>query len=572
VARKRRNIGRIRPDDAPPGPEEPRPAAEPHPPAETRPAEEFPAEKRSTAEVRAATPTPYLDSIDPSTGDIIGRFETTTAGEMSRVVEHARSAQREWALVPLPERARRLDRLAEVLQSRRREIAEVVTRENGKPLAESLFAEILVSIDAVRWHARHAPRLLAPERVGYHNPVFKGKKGWLEYEPHGVVGVISPWNYPFAIPLTAVVPAVVAGNAVVVKPSELVPWCGALLGEVFDQAGFPTDLVQVIQGPGELGAALIDVGPDKILFTGSVATGRRVAQACAERLIPSVLELGGKDAMIVLSDADLETASSAAVWGGFTNCGQACLSVERIYAEPGIADRFTARCVEKTRALRLGSGLDPNVDIGPMIRPRQIERVERQLEDAVARGARILTGGHRRPDLGPHFFEPTVVTNVNASMLLMREETFGPVLAIAAVPGADEAVRLANDSPFGLGASVWTGDRARGAALARRLHSGSATVNDVLSCYGISEAPHGGRGQSGWGRTHSRLGLLEMVQVKYVDVDRFPRGVKPWWFPYGPGAAELAEAVLDALFGAGAKVRWRGIREAWRRYRARPRG
>ena len=227
--------------------------------------------------------------------------------------------------------------------------------------------------------------------------------------------------------------------------------------------------------------------------------------------------------------------------------------------------------MEKTRALRLGSGLDPNVDIGPMIRPRQIERVERQLEDAVARGARILTGGHRRPDLGPHFFEPTVVTNVNASMLLMREETFGPVLAIAAVPGADEAVRLANDSPFGLGASVWTGDRARGAELARRLHSGSVTVNDVLSCYGISEAPHGGRGQSGWGRTHSRLGLLEMVQVKYVDSDVFPRGPKPWWFPYNRGLIEMAEGVFEALFGSKPLDRWRGLGNAWHGYRKRQR-
>lgn len=518
--------------------------------------------------VRAA---PYLDSFDPATGEVIGRFEITTPGELPRVIEHARRAQQDWAGVPLRDRCMALERLAQVLYARRREVAEVVTRENGKPLAESLFADVLVSIDSIRWHARRAPRLLAPERASHHNPAFKSKSGRIEFDPWGVVAVISPWNYPFAIPFTSVVPAIVAGNAVVVKPSELVPWCGALLGELFDQANFPVDLVQVIQGRGELGAALIEAAPDKVFFTGSVATGRRVAEACARRLIPSVLELGGKDAMIVLADADVEAASTAAVWGSLTNCGQACLSVERIYVEPGLADRFIELCVEKTRRLRLGSGLDPNVEIGPMIRSAQIERVERQLKDAVARGARILTGGRRRPDVGPQFFEPAVVTGAGPSMLLMQEETFGPVLAIAQVAGAEEAVRLANDSPFGLGASVWTGDKHRGESLARQLRAGSTMVNDVVSCYGIAEAPHGGRGSSGWGRTHSRFGLLEMVQVRYVDVERLPRLAKPWWFGYDQSLIELAEGFMQALYGGGLGPRWRGLRKACREYNARRR-
>ncbi|HEV2386837.1 MAG TPA: aldehyde dehydrogenase family protein [Candidatus Acidoferrales bacterium] len=519
----------------------------------------------------AARAARYLDSLDPASGEVIGRFEATTPGEVPLVIEHARRAQQDWARRPVGERAARLEHLAKVLYARRREVAEVVTRENGKPLAEALLADVLVSLDSIRWHARRAPRLLAPERISHHNPAFKSKKSWVEFEPCGVIAVISPWNYPFAIPLTAVVPAVAAGNAVVVKPSELAPWCGALLGELFDQADFPIDLVQVIQGPGELGAALIDAGPDKVLFTGSVGTGRRVAEACARRLIPSVLELGGKDAMIVLADADVEAASSAAVWGSLTNCGQACLSVERIYVEPGVAGRFTELCVEKTRRLRLGSGLDPNVDVGPMIRKAQIDRVEKQLKDAVARGARVLTGGRRRPDVGPQFFEPAVVTGVGPSMLLMQEETFGPVVAIAAVADAQEAVRLANDSPFALGASVWTGDRGRGESLARQLRSGSVMVNDVMSCYGITEAPHGGSGASGWGRTHSKFGLLEMVQVRYVDIERFSRWAKPWWFRYDQGLIELAEGVQEALFGSGPGARWRGFRKAWREYRARRR-
>lgn len=513
----------------------------------------------------------FLESLDPVTGEVIGRFETTPPANLPRVVEHARRAQREWAQVSLAERAGMVHRLADILRSRRREIAEIVTRETGKPLAEALFSDVLVSVDSMEWHARRAPRILDSERVRHRNPIFWGKKAHIEYAPYGIIAVISPWNYPLAIPMTSMIPALIAGNAVILKPSELSPWCGAVLGELFDQASIPPDLVQVIQGRADLGQALLEALPDKVVFTGSADTGRRIGESCARNLLPSVLELGGKDAMIVLSDADLDAASSAAVWGSFTNCGQACLSVERIYVEPGALARFTELCIEKTKKLRLGSGLDPETDVGPMIRPEQIERVERQLHDALTRGASILTGGRRRPDLGPCFFEPAVVAGVDSSMLLMQEETFGPILAIQAVSDAEEAVRLANDSPYGLGASVWTADRARGEAIARQLRCGAAMVNDVVSCYGIAEAPHGGRGESGWGRLHSRLGVLEMVQAKYIAMDGFPSGAKPWWFPYDGNLLELAEGVFGALFGAGPGGRWRGILDSWGSYRARRR-
>ncbi|HJY85220.1 MAG TPA: aldehyde dehydrogenase family protein [Candidatus Acidoferrales bacterium] len=497
-----------------------------------------------------------IESINPATGEVIARFKATSTRDIPGIMARAREAHAKWSQRPLEARCAHLGRLRDALYARRRELADLVTRETGKPLVESLFADVLVSIDAAAYYASRTPRLLRPERVPHHNLAVKAKTGRLDYEPFGVIGIISPWNYPLAIPLGEMIPAVAAGNAVVWKPSELTPCCGALVGELFAQAGFPLGLVEVIQGGSEAGAALIEARPDKVIFTGSMVTGQLVGEACARRLIPSVLELGGKDAMIVLADADLETASSAAVWGSFTNCGQACLSVERIYVERAIAERFAERCAAKTRALKLGPGSDPDVEVGPMIRVSKVERVEEQLRDAVARGARILVGGHRRLDLGPSYFEPTLVIDVDHSMRLMQEETFGPVLVLSRVEDAEEAVALTNDSPFGLSASIWTGDRQRGRELAARLKAGAVMVNDVASYFGICEAPHGGRGASGWGRTHARLGLLEMVQVKYVDVDMLPRYPKAWWFGYDDKLATAADHFIEFLFAPERRRRW----------------
>src|SRR6185437_4434012 len=475
------------------------------------------------------------------------------------IFRRARDAQKDWEETPVRERCEMLRLLRDAIFARRHEIASVLTRETGKPLAEAIFSEILLALDTANFLARRAPRWLRPHRVPHHNIALKAKSGILKYEPHGIVAVISPWNYPFAIPMLQVIAASVAGNAVILKPSELTPWTGALVGELCGRSRFPEGLVQVVQGGGELGAALIEAGPDKVCFTGSLAVGRGVAEACARKLIPSLLELGGNDAMLVLGGEDLDTASSAAVWGSFMNCGQACLSVERIYVAERLAEEFTRRCVEKTKKLRLGPPSDAGAEIGPMIRERQIERVESQLRDAVERGAQILTGGKRRPALGPNFFEPTVVGRVDHSMQLMREETFGPVLAVCTVKSTDEAVALANDSPFALSASVWTRNRRVAREVAARLRAGSVMINDVASYYGICEAPHGGRGESGWGRTHSRLGLLELVQPKYVDVDRLPRLRKPWWFGYGEGLAESADRFVELLFARDWRARRRAL-------------
>jgi acyl-CoA reductase-like NAD-dependent aldehyde dehydrogenase len=498
----------------------------------------------------------YVESIDPATGEAIARFEVTEPAAIPTMMARARAAQMEWARRPIGERCAAVRRLRDALFDGREEIIGIITRETGKPRVEAIFAEIILALDTADYFVRHAPRWLRPRRVPHHNITLKAKSGWIEHEPLGVVAILAPWNYPLAIPMAELIPALLAGNAVVLKPSELTPWTGSAIGELCARAGLLEGLVQIAQGGSATGAALIAAGPDKVFFTGSVETGRQIAAACAEKLIPSVLELGGKDPMVVLADADLDTAASAAVWGSFMNCGQACLSVERVYVEQAVAERFTELCVTKTKKLRLGPASDPEAEIGPLIRLRQLERVEAQLQDAVARGAKILTGGERRPELGATFLEPAVVAQVDESMQLMREETFGPVLAIRAVASADEAVRLANDSPFALSASVWTRNAVRGREVAAQLRAGAVMINDVGSYYGIAEAPHGGRGASGWGRTHSQLGFMEMVHVKYVDVDRLPGRFNAWWYGYTAEVAAAADRFTELLFAPSRKQRW----------------
>jgi acyl-CoA reductase-like NAD-dependent aldehyde dehydrogenase len=501
----------------------------------------------------------FVDSIDPATNQVIAHYQAASLDDVPPALDRARGAQTEWASRSLAYRCAALLRLRDAIYSRRDDIATIVSRETGKPHVEAIFAELVLALDTTDFLARQAPNWLRPERIPHHNLALRAKSAWTEFHPHGVVAIISPWNYPFSIPIAQIVPALITGNAVLLKPSEVTPGTGALIGELIEQAKFPPGVFQVLQGAGDLGAAIIEASPDKVFFTGSVATGRRIAEACGRKLIPSMLELGGKDAMIVLADANLETASSAAVWGGFTNCGQACLSVERIYVEESVAERFIHLCVEKTKKLRLGPPSEPDVEIGPMIRLRQLETVEQQLREAAERGAEIMAGGNRRPELGPNFFEPTVVTRVNHSMQLMREETFGPVIAIQTVADADEAIALANDSPFGLSASVWTGNSRRGSEIASRIRAGSVMVNDVASYYGICEAPHGGSGASGWGHAHSRLGLLEMVQVKYIDVDRLPRIAKSWWFGYTAELAAAAGSFVETIFAPSWKKRFAAL-------------
>ena len=491
-----------------------------------------------------------LPSIDPATGKVCATFERTPPSLIPEILLKARAVQSAWAKLPLKERCARLRALKCRILEASDTLAETVVRESGKPRIEAKFADVFVVLDTADYYAKHGRKLLRPEKIPHHSTAVKMISGALFCEPFGVLAIISSWNYPLAIPISQIIPAIVAGYAVLCKTREFTPQCGALIEQMFHDTGFTEGLVTIIQVGGDICQEIIDDRTDKVFFTGSVLTGRRVAEACARHLIPSVLELGGKDAMIVLSGADLDVASSAAVWGSYTNCGQVCLSVERLFVESSISGEFTHLSVEKTQKHRLGPGNDPQSEVGPLIRPQHVQRMNDLIADAVQRGAKVLCGGRPRPDLGPGFFEPTVLTGVDSSMQLFRDETFGPILAIQVVPDAQEAVRLANDTEFALSASVWTRDSDRGTEIAQRLRAGTVMVNDLISGFAIAEAPHGGTGARGWGRTHGKAGLLEMVHLKYVDVDRLPGMEKPWWYRYGAGLETAADAFLHFEFAA----------------------
>jgi acyl-CoA reductase-like NAD-dependent aldehyde dehydrogenase len=492
--------------------------------------------------------TSKIASVNPATGECVAQFDCSTPDEVHAAVARARAAQPKWFESGIRHRLGAIRRFQRILHERKDEVASLITREMGKPKVEALLTDVVVVLDAARFLIANAYEALKPERVPHANPVMKAKTARLLREPYGVIGMISPWNYPLSIPATETMAALVAGNAVVLKPSEFTSGVALELRSMLHAAGVPADVFHVVPGDGPTGAALVNAPIDKLIFTGSVPTGKRVAESAAQRLLPCVLELGGKDPMLVLEDANIEVAATAAVWGAFVNAGQTCLSIERCYVQRSIYDKFLNAVVEKSRKLKVGDGMDPTTDVGPLIHQQQLRIVESQVNEAIASGARAVTGARRMTELGPNFYEPTVLADVTNCMRVMREETFGPVLPIAPFDTVDEAAALANDSEFGLAASVWTAGRSHGEALARRIEAGTVMVNDVVSCYAISEAPHGGVKFSGIGRTHGRLGLHEMVRVKYVDSDLVPNLKKVWWYGYGPEFARQMHGFADFLF------------------------
>jgi acyl-CoA reductase-like NAD-dependent aldehyde dehydrogenase len=503
-------------------------------------------------------PPAVIEVRSPATRAKIGEAPVCSAAEVRAAAERGRAAFRVWSALSFKERRRALLAVRSRLLERREEVIERICAETGKPRFEAVAMELAYLCDALTFYAKHARRFLAPRRIAPH--LLKNKKVVVRYQPRGVIGIIAPWNFPLVMTLGEAVPALAASNAVIIKPSEWTPLTAQLGGEIareaFASLGLPQDILQIVTGYGETGGALVDEA-DMIGFTGSVRTGRLIAERAARRLVPVSLELGGKDPMVVLRDADLERASSAAVWGAFMNAGQVCISVERVYVEEAVADEFTRRVLAKTRALRQGydaSGARPDerVDVGAMTFPKQVETVEEHLRDAVARGAKVLTGGRRAPQLEGLFFEPTVLADVDHQMQIMREETFGPVLPIMRVKDEGEALRLANDSRYGLNASVWTQNQAKGERLAAQIEAGSVCVNDVITGVAVTDAPFGGVKESGTGRRHGAPGIRRFCSEQTIVIDRFGLKREAIWYPYTAQGERVLLRLLRALFSGRA--------------------
>jgi acyl-CoA reductase-like NAD-dependent aldehyde dehydrogenase len=480
-----------------------------------------------------------FDSLSPATGEVIGTFPVHDEAEVREAVQRARKASQWWQSLGHEGRKQRLMAFAGVLTRRREELLELVSRENGKPKVDA-FIEHVLALEHLAWAAKHAEKIMKPRRVGG-SMMLANVTPILEYQSLGVVGVIGPWNYPVFTPMGSIVYALAAGNAVVFKPSEYTPAVGVFLADAFREAVPEQPVFQVITGFGETGAALCRAGVDKLAFTGSAPTGRKIMAACAETLTPVVLELGGNDALLVDDDADVRAAARAAVWGGCANAGQTCIGVERVYVVDAVYDAFVDEVIKAAEHVHAGEG----AALGPMTMPKQIDVVKAHVDDALERGAKAVVGGPE--SVRAPYIDPIVLIDVPDDARVMREETFGPVLTISRVATMDEAIDKANRTSYGLGAAVFGKKRAYDAA--RRVRSGMASVNSVLSFAGFPSLPFGGVGDSGFGRIHGADGLKEFTRPKAIARQRFSMGPdmmsfeRPEWLP------KVAAKLGDLRFG-----------------------
>jgi acyl-CoA reductase-like NAD-dependent aldehyde dehydrogenase len=466
----------------------------------------------------------------------------TPVGDIASILSKARSAFETWSELSLKTRMELFRKAYGEFLSARDEIAELISQQTGKPLVES-YTEVFAILDCFKYYLKHLPNLVKDTKVATANPLLRIRKGFVRYEPLGVVVVISSWNFPFLLAMHHIVPALLVGNVVVHKPSENTSAVGLKIREIFDRGYLPRGVLEIVNGLADVGNALVNAKVDKICFTGSTEVGRKIYRSAAANLTPVNMELGGSDAMVVLDDANLERSANAAVWGGFTNAGQACLSVERLYVHESIFEQFLQQLIEKASKIR------PLVDasegeLGSLINSQQLQKINRLVKDAIQKGAAVLLGGNARADKGDCYFEPTILTKVTSAMEIYKEEIFGPVMVVTPFITDEEAVFLANDSDFGLSASVWTQNRKRGLAIARKIHAGSVLINDLFLHIAQSEAPYLGRKNSGLGVGHGTWGIQELVRPKYINCDRpmvnrilgsvLKRLVDNdlWWFQY----------------------------------------
>ncbi len=489
---------------------------------------------------------------NPATGEVIAHVPVVGPDAMAVMAVRGRAVQPAWDALGFEGRARVLSRMQKWMTDHAERVIAVVMSETGKAYEDAQLVDWAYGVAAFGFWAKNAEPYLADEKVKTSSPLVQGRKLVVRHAPLGLIGVIGPWNYPITNSFGDCIPALAAGNAVILKPSEITPLTSLLLLEGLHECGLPEGVMQVATGFGDTGAALIDQ-VDMIMFTGSTATGKRVMAKAAETLTPVSLELGGKDPMLVLADADVDRAANLAVMYSMLNGGQTCISVERVYVEAPVYDEFVAKVTEKARALRNDISTGPGTaDVGAMTFARQVDVVERHVEDAKAKGARVLVGGHRGHEgRGGNWFEPTVLVDVDHTMACMTEETFGPTLPIMKVADAEEAIRLANDSPYGLGASVFSKDLARGEAVARRLLSGAVCVNDALINYLVLELPMGGAKASGLGTRHGKGGIRKFCQHQSILVTRFALRNEPQMYPYKKSVTKGLQKAIRLFYGRG---------------------
>ena len=512
------------------------------------------AEQQAQATGNGAGPSETFQVDNPATGEALAELPSLSREQVVERVERARAAQPAWAALGFDGRASLMRDMRKWLVANRKRVISTLSDENGKPWDDSQI-EVFYCADALGFWAKRAAKFLADEQERPHSPLLIGRKVINRYVPYGVVGVIGPWNYPLINNFGDAIPALMAGNCVVLKPSQVTPLSSLLMEEGMGEVGVPEHVFQVANGSGStVGGALVE-NVDMLHFTGSTAIGKQLAAQAADRLLPVTLELGGNDPMIVLADANLERAANAAVWGGLQNGGQTCISIERVYVEGDAYEPFVEKVVEKVRALRQGAPGGPaEVEIGAITNPEQADTVEDHVRDAVDKGAKVEVGGSRGAGPGT-FFQPTVLTGVDHSMRIMTDETFGPTIPIMRVSDADEAVRFANDSNYGLDSSVFAKDPDRAEEVARRVEAGGSVINDALANYFAMEIPIGGMKESGLGARHGRVGIQKYCKRQNLVVSRFGLNREMYHFPYSKVTSKLFEWTIVGLYGRGSRKR-----------------
>lgn len=504
--------------------------------------------------------TETLDFINPATGAKFGEVNVTTPEGVAAAVDEMRQSFAVWSQKPLAERIRILRKFQGLLIDRRDEITSVLNQDCGKSRQDGLI-ELFVTVDMLAQHCAQAPKWLKRKRVS--SGVYLFKQCFVEYRPHGVVAVIAPWNYPLTLALPPVLMALLAGNTVVLKPSEVTAATGALIERLIQSVPELAPFVHVVHGDGSVGAALTGSKPDYIFVTGSTPTGKKILQRASEHFIPVGLELGGKDAMIVLEDADIDAAARWGVWGAFFNTGQTCMAVERVYVVESKYEEFLNRAVQYAKEFQVGytSEFDSPYWMGPVTDPRQVNVIEKHVEDALAKGARILTGGREKGA----FYNPIVMVDVDHSMLLMREETFGPVMPIMKVRDEEEAIRLANDNAFGLGASIWSQNIAHAKSVADRVEAASVILNDSVAQFGIPMLPFGGIKDSGFGRIHGQDGFMQFTRSYSYAVGGVPIKWDIATVLRENGHYDLGTAIMGVLYGTTFRQKWQALMQLFRK-------